>query len=62
MAVDQYSDNLCFSCNHCNANKGSDIASADPLTGRATFLFHPRKQVWAEHFRLEGVYIIPLNP
>ncbi len=37
------SDNLCLSCPDCNPYKGSDIASADPETGKATFLFHPRR-------------------
>jgi hypothetical protein len=35
-------DNLCLACYRCNSFKGSDIASADPLTGNAAFLFHPR--------------------
>jgi hypothetical protein len=55
-------DNLCLSCNHCNELKGSDIASADPYSGKAIFLFHPRRQRWDEHFRLNGAYIEPLTP
>jgi 5-methylcytosine-specific restriction endonuclease McrA len=43
-------ENLCLSCSSCNEFKGSDIASADPLTGKATFLFNPRQQRWDEHF------------
>ena len=31
-------DNLCLACYRCNGFKGSDIASADPQTGKATFL------------------------
>ncbi|MBN8634059.1 MAG: HNH endonuclease [Anaerolineae bacterium] len=55
-------DNLCLSCWDCNHAKGSDIASVDSETGKPTFLFHPRLHNWNEHFRLEGVHIIPLTP
>ncbi len=56
------SNNLCLSCSRCNEAKGSDIAGADPYTGKATFLFHPRRQQWHEHFRLNGAVIEPLTP
>jgi hypothetical protein len=55
-------DNLCLSCYHCNSFKGSDVAAADPQTGIATFLFHPRRQKWDEHFQLKGAIIEPLTP
>jgi hypothetical protein len=55
-------DNLCLSCPKCNAFKGSDIASADPATGSATFLYHPRCQNWSGHFRLSETWIEPLTP
>ena len=48
------SDNLCLSCPSCNIAKGSDIAGADPITGNATFLYHPRHQQWDKHFELIG--------
>jgi HNH endonuclease len=56
------SENLCLSCPDCNEFKGSDIASADPETGNPTFLFHPRRQKWDDHFRLNGATIEPLTP
>lgn len=59
---DTAADNLCLSCSSCNEFKGSNIASADPLTGKATFLFNPRQQEWEEHFQLENVVIHPLTP
>ena len=55
-------DNLCLACYRCNSFKGSDIASADPETGKATFLFHPRQQRWEAHFRLNEAMIEPLTP
>lgn len=48
------SDNLCLSCPACNIAKGSDIAGADPISGQAIFLYHPRRQQWADHFELVG--------
>lgn len=45
-------DNLCLSCFQCNSFKGSNSAAADPLTGEAAFLFHPRQQAWDEHFQI----------
>jgi hypothetical protein len=44
--------NLAWSCLECNKNKGSDIASNDPLTGDITRLFNPRTQNWDDHFQL----------
>lgn len=55
-------DNLCLACYRCNDFKGSDIASAEPTTGEATFLFHPRRQQWKDHFRLNDAIIEPLTP
>jgi hypothetical protein len=54
--------NLAWACFVCNRFKGSDIASIDIETGRIIRLFHPRKDKWTKHFRLEGALIIPLTP
>ena len=45
--------NLAFACNHCNLLKGPNLTSIDPDTGTNTPLYHPRTQLWAEHFRLD---------
>jgi len=55
-------DNLCLSCLDCNRHKGSDIASIDVETDEIAALFHPRRNRWRDHFRLEGARIIPLTP
>ena len=55
-------NNLCVACFRCNGFKGSDIASADPETGDATFLFNPRRQRWDDHFMLSHAEIEPLTP
>ncbi|MAS33223.1 MAG: HNH endonuclease [Anaerolineaceae bacterium] len=54
-------DNLCFSCWICNRHKGTDLTSLDPLTGGITPLFHPRFDIWLEHFTLDGPLIQPLS-
>jgi len=51
--------NLCFSCNICNRYKGSDICSLDPDSGNVTSLFHPRRDTWSIHFRLDEGRIEP---
>ncbi len=53
--------NSALACIRCNAWKGSDIELLDDLTGVLMPLFHPRRDVWREHFRLEGALIEPLT-
>lgn len=55
-------DNLALACFACNRRKGANIASVDPTTGELVPLFHPRRDVWTEHFRLQGARILPLTP
>lgn len=55
-------DNLCLSCFECNRHKGSDVGSIDPETGNFISFFHPRKNQWNAHFRLNGAVIEPLTP
>jgi hypothetical protein len=45
-------DNLCFACYPCNSYKGSNIAAADLMTKRASFLFNPREHEWEKHFEI----------
>jgi len=50
-------ENLAWSCIFCNLYKGPNLASFDPDTGALTRLFDPRRDLWDEHFRLDGVRI-----
>jgi len=52
--------NLAYACFICNNNKGSDIASLS-YGGVITRFFHPRTDIWAEHFRIEGDRIVLLT-
>jgi hypothetical protein len=55
-------DNLCFCCPQCNRKKGPNLAGLDPATQAIVPLFHPRQQIWAEHFRINGPLIVGLTP
>jgi hypothetical protein len=50
--------NLALACFHCNRHKGPNIAGIDPVTGDVVRLFHPRTDVWDDHFRLDGPLLV----
>ncbi|MBI5385404.1 MAG: HNH endonuclease [Verrucomicrobia bacterium] len=54
-------ENLAHSCWDCNHVKGPNLASLDPLTREIVLLFDPRRDRWAEHFRLDGARIVGLT-
>jgi hypothetical protein len=54
-------DNLALSCALCNQRKGTDLTSIDPETGDVVLLFNPRRDRWADHFRLDEARIEPLT-
>ncbi len=43
-------ENLCLACPTCNSQKWAHQQGLDPETGEQTRFFHPRQQVWNEHF------------
>ena len=51
-------DNLALACIDCNLHKGSNVAGFDPETGQLAELFHPRRQLWQEHFEHRGAMIV----
>jgi hypothetical protein len=55
-------DNLALACWSCNVRKGPNIAGVDPTNDQVVPLFHPRRQVWAEHFRWAGAELHGLTP
>jgi hypothetical protein len=55
-------DNLAYSCLYCNRFKGSDLGSIG-AGGQLVPLFHPRRDRWNEHFRLDDdMTLQPLTP
>jgi hypothetical protein len=55
-------DNLAMACFHCNRFKGSNIAGLDSASGELVRLFHPRTDLWTEHFRFDGARLVGLTP
>ncbi len=45
--------NLALACRSCNAHKSARLEGVDPEQGLVIRLFHPRKDVWEQHFRAE---------
>ena len=43
-------DNLAFACGGCNRHKSIRIIGIDPDSGQPAPLFHPRQQLWLDHF------------
>lgn len=50
--------NLAYSCARCNLHKGPNLTGIDPVSGRLTRLFNPRRGSWTKHFRLEGAQLV----
>lgn len=53
------SANLALACPDCNFRKGTNLTGLDPDTSEVTRLYHPRNELWDEHFlrcgaRIEG--------
>ena len=54
--------NLALACPSCNFHKSDRISVIDPLDGASANLFHPRQQLWTEHFRFKGHQVEGLTP
>lgn len=54
--------NRALSCHHFNLHKGPNIAGLDSESGALVRLFHPRRDVWADHFRWQGVELVGQTP
>jgi hypothetical protein len=57
-------DNLAAACYRCNEFKRAKTHDLDPTTGELAPLFHPRQQVWLEHFQWVngGLHIAGITP
>ena len=51
-------ENLALACDRCNAFKGQNLSSVDPVSKAIVQLFHPRFDVWDEHFVMDDGVII----
>ncbi|MFO0968518.1 MAG: HNH endonuclease signature motif containing protein [Gemmataceae bacterium] len=50
--------NLALACMTGNRHKGPNLAGIDPRTHKRVWLFDPRKQKWARHFRWKGPVLV----
>lgn len=55
-------ENLALACHHCNLHKGPNLTGIDPDTGGIVRLFHPRLDLWIEHFAWQGRSVVGLTP
>ena len=53
---------LAYACDRCNAFKGPNLSSIDPVTGSKVEVFNPRINVWSEHFAVSRGMIVGLTP
>jgi hypothetical protein len=49
---------LALACPDCNRYKGPNLSTLDSQPGTVIRLFHPRTDVWEEHFELRGALIV----
>jgi len=54
-------ENLAMACAFCNRFKGTDIATMAQNNGHLVRLFHPRSDLWSEHFQLQGSQIVGIG-
>ncbi len=55
--------NLALACVSCSLRKGAARLAQDPEGGEVVSIFHPREQIWEEHFRqTEASEIVGLTP
>lgn len=47
-------DNLALACRSCNLYKSKYVTGFDEVTGKEHRLFHPRLDVWREHFEADA--------
>jgi hypothetical protein len=54
-------DNLALACVSCSLRKGARQLIKDPVTGEMVLIFHPRQQIWKEHFDWNDVEVVGLT-
>lgn len=46
-------ENLALACRACNVHKSMHLTGGDELSSSDSRLFHPRRDIWSEHFVLD---------
>ena len=55
-------ENLALACTSCSLRKEARWTGIDSVTGRKVRLFHPRRQIWSDHFRWRGKSVVGVTP
>lgn len=55
-------ENLALACVSCSLRKSARLTAIDPVTGYEVTIYHPRQQIWFDHFRLADAYIEGITP
>ena len=50
-------ENLAWSCDYCNGHKATATSAIDSVTGETVRLFHPRLNLWKDHFLWSDDYL-----
>ncbi|MBV9125614.1 MAG: HNH endonuclease [Planctomycetes bacterium] len=50
--------NLALACHQDNLHKEPNLTGIDPVTGKLTRLFNPRRHKWTRHFRWDGLRLV----
>lgn len=56
--LDDSESNLCLACPRCNLQKGPNLATLSPPDRKLIRLFHPREDVWEDHFEMVNGFIV----
>jgi hypothetical protein len=54
--------NLALACPECNLLKGPNLTAIEPISGTVVRLFHPRRDIWLDHFEFKGGTILGKTP
>jgi len=54
--------NLALACHRCNGKKGPNLTGIDPVSAVVVALYSPRRDQWADHFRIAGVQLEGVTP
>ena len=54
--------NLAPACSSCNLHKGPILSAIDPDSSQIVLLFDPRRQVWSDHFVVQGIMTRRITP
>ena len=59
---DDSPENLGLACPDCNRHTGPNLVTLDSLTREIVRLFHPRRDVWENHFEYSGAILEGRTP